>query len=414
VNNRALIFTPDGRSLLDATNDGKVTVRDAVSGKAVREVPACVQAGADRGGWDALTFSPDGRRLFASKEGCGARLLAWPAGTVLWQSTESSCAASSPDGRRLVTGNWNRKTFFRDPKTGAERSEVPGESLTSATFSPDGRRLATAHLFGTWRVHDATTGAVLKELTGCRHFWCVAFSPTGWLLAVAGDNSVRVYDTATWAEVARLDGHEATVGAVFFGPDDATLVSASAEDGTALVWSLRPTADRALPEPERLWADLAGDGAAVRRAVWAAAAHPELAVKLFRQKWPPERPADAGRLRKLVAGLDGDTFEAREASEADLAKLGRRAEPVLRKALAETTSPEVKRRAARLLARWAAPAGAEYPAGQARELRAVWALELAGTPEAKKLLEEWAGAGAGERLCEAADGALKRLRRGAR
>ena len=77
-------------------------------------------------------------------------------------------------------------------------------------------------------------------------------------------------------------------------------------------------------------------------------------------------------------------------------------------------TPEVRRRASRLLARWAAPASAEYPAGQARELRAVWALELAGTPEAKKLLEGWAGAGVGERLCEAADAALKRLRRSAR
>src|SRR5205823_12350895 len=115
--------------------------------------------------------------------------------------------------------------------------------------------------------------------------WSAAFSPSGWLLAVSGDNAVRVYDTTSWQEVARFDGHEGTVRTVFFGPDDATLVSASAEDGTALVWSLRADG-RAAPDPERLWADLAGDGPAVRQAVWTAARHPDVAAKLFRQKWP--------------------------------------------------------------------------------------------------------------------------------
>jgi len=36
---------------------------------------------------------------------------------------------------------------------------------------------------------------------------------------------VRVYDTARWEEVARFEGHDGTVGAAFFGPDDATLIS---------------------------------------------------------------------------------------------------------------------------------------------------------------------------------------------
>jgi hypothetical protein len=315
----------------------------------------------------------------------------------------------------VVCASWHKGIEARDCDTGAVRQQFPGRGLSDITCSHDRRRLVSAELNGGWSVRDGATGEVLKQVKGFQYAWSVAFSPSGWLLAVSGDNSVLVYDTATWVEVARLDGHEGTVRTVFFGPDDGTLVSASAEDGTALVWSLRPPAGGGAPDPERLWADLAGDGPAVRRAVWAAAAHPDLAVKLFRRHWPvPERPADAERLRQLVAGLDGDTFAARQAAEAGLAKLGRRAEPALRQALAETTSPEVRRRASRLLARWAAPASAEYPAGQARELRAVWALELAGTPEAKKLLEGWAGAGVGERLCEAADAALKRLRRSAR
>jgi hypothetical protein len=52
---------------------------------------------------------------------------------------------------------------------------------------------------------------------------------------------------------------------------------------------------------------------------------------------------------------------------------------------------------------------AEVPADEARERRAVWALELAGTAEAKKLLEAWTKAKVGNRLGEASAAALQRL-----
>ena len=203
------------------------------------------------------------------------------------------------------------------------------------------------------------------------------------------------------------------MGTTFFGPDDATLVSASAEDGTALVWSLRPPAGREPPDPARLWADLAGDAPAARRAVWAAARHPGVAVKLFREKWPvPERLADAEHIRKLIARLDSEAFADREAAEAELVKIGRQAEEELRKALAGEAPAEVKRRAKAIVDRWSPPSAAEHPAADARELRAVWALELAGTPEAKKLLEGWATMKVGNRLCKEA-AALKPSRRAA-
>jgi RNA polymerase sigma factor (sigma-70 family) len=341
--NRGLTFSPDGRALLDATDDGKITVRDPATGKAVHEILA-----AGGGLWDA-TFSPDGRRLLTSRNN-QTRLLSWPEGRVVWESAEACVAAFSPDGGRMVSGNWNVKTFLRDPRSGAVLAEVPGESMAAAAFSADGRRLVTGHLYGPWRVRNGTDGAVLKTVNAFQHVFGVAFSPSGWLLGVAGDRTVRVYDTASWQEVARCDGHDGTVRTVFFGPDDATLVSASAEDGTALVWSLKPPAGREPPDPARLWADLSGDGPAVRRAVWAAARHPDVAVPLFRQKWPvPEHPIDAGRVGKLIAGLDSDTFAEREAAEAELVKVGRPAEAALRKALAESPSAEVKRRARTVL-----------------------------------------------------------------
>jgi RNA polymerase sigma factor (sigma-70 family) len=409
-----LLFTPDGGRLLVAAESGPSTVWDLSAGRQVGELapPPAKDPKATDSYWGTLGFSPDGRQLLAARFGRGTWAWSWPEPALLWHEAAEKEASCFADGATLVCGDWHGDIEMRDPRTGAVKRTLPGPGLTHVTYSPDRRRMVTTHLDGAVRVRDGATGEVLKELKGLGHAWCVAFSPTGWLLAASGDNSVRVYDTASWQEVARLDGHEGTVRSVFFGPDDATLVSASAEDGTALVWSLKPPAGREPPEPARLWADLAGDGPAVRRAVWAAAQHPDLAVKLFREKWPvPERPADAERIRKLIARLDADAFADREAAEAELKKIGRPAEEELHKALAGTASPEVKRRVKAIVDAWSPPTTAEYPADEARELRAVWALELAGTPEAKKLLEGWAAGKVGNRLCEEAATALKRYRR---
>lgn len=419
-----LLFTPDGTQLLVAAQTGPNTVWDLPAGKQVGEFspPPKKDPKAEEHWWDTLAFSPDGRRLAASKHGRGTWMWAWPERTVLWHEAKEQGCYFAPDGETVLCANWHDEIQVRDARTGAVQRMLPGHGLTGAAFSPDRRRLVTAHVpegngrvrsqpEGPWCVRDAATGTVLKEVKAFHYPWSVTFSPTGWLLAVAGDNSVRVYDTATWAEVARFDGHEGTVRTVFFGPDDATLISASHEDGTALVWSLKPPAGREPPDPAKLWTDLAGEGPVVRQAVWAAAQHPEAAVKLFREKWPiPKDPLDAKRVARLLADLDSPEFAAREAATAELGKLGRRVEAELRKELAQTTSPEVRRRAEKVLALWAPSEAAEYSAEDARELRAAWALELAGTAAARTLLEEWAAAKVGNRLCEEAARAVQRLR----
>jgi WD40 repeat protein len=408
-----LLFTPDGKQLLVAAQTGPNSVWDLATGTQVGEFapPPKKDPKADEYWWGTLGFSPDGRRLVASKFGRGTWMWTWPDRRVLWhEATPQECCLFR-DGDTLACSDWHGPIEIRDARTGAVKATAPGPGMAHVAYSPDLRRMVTAHLDGSWRVRDGVTGAVLKKVQGFQKVWSVAFSPTGWLLAVAGDNSVRVYDTASWHEVARFDGHEGTVATVFFGPDEATLVSASAEDGTALVWSLKPPAGRDPPDLTKLWADLAGDGPVVRRAVWAAVQHPEVAVRLLREKWPvPQQAEDVNLIRRLIADLDSPVFRKREAATVQLRKLGRRAEAELRMAAA-TASPEVKRRIDGLLTRLAPPATAESSPEDARELRAVWALELAGTPEARALLAAWAAAKVGNRLSAEAAGALKRGQR---
>jgi hypothetical protein len=119
---------------------------------------------------------------------------------------------------------------------------------------------------------------------------------------------------------------------------------------------------------------------------------------------PAEIPSKE-RLDRLIAGLDADTFPAREAAGRELARLGDRAEAALRRAAKAGPSPEVARRIDDLLDRL----GDSPPADVLRELRAIEALEHLGTPDAVRCLEE-VGRGAPEaRQTRDAQAALARL-----
>jgi len=408
-----VIFTPDGRQLLVAAQEGPNTVWDLAAGKKVAEFtpPPKKDPKADEYWWNTLAFSPDGRLLAASKFGRGTWMWTWPNRDLLWHDAQELGCYFTPDGRNLITAGWYRDFEFRDPTTGTIRRTVSGShvGVTDFAASPDGRRIAMSDVKGPFAVRDPATGAALREIRGATRTWSVAFSPSGWLLAVAGDKSVRIYDTASWQEVTRLDGHVGHVRSVYFGTDDATVVSASGEDGTALVWDLHPLATKNVPDTTRLWTDLAGDGAAAWRAIWSAAAHADAAIRLFREKWPPPKePLDPKRVAALIADLDSARFAAREAAVAELTKLGRRAEGQIREA-AKSGSAEARQRAEGIIITWSGPSTAEVPAEDAREMRAVWALELAGTPSARALLKEWADGRVGRRLWEEAEAATRRL-----
>ncbi|MFL5241001.1 MAG: WD40 repeat domain-containing protein, partial [Gemmataceae bacterium] len=412
--NHEILFTPDGKELILAAQNGPNTIWDWTTGKQAGEFTPPPRldekSKEEEHWWGTLAFSPDGKHLLASKFGRGTWMWTWPERKVLWQEAKELECCSFPDNDSLICADWHNGLDVRNVKTGKVTRTLAKRGADQIVRALNPQLIVTAHLDGAWRLYDTSTGAVLKEVKCGQCVWDVAFSRSGWLLAVACDNAVHVYDTASWQEIARFDGHDGTVKKLFFGNDNTTLISASPEDGTALVWSLKPAASPKVPDPAKLWADLAGEGPAIRRAVWAAAQHSELAIKLFREKWPiPQKPEDPEFVAKLIADLDSATFEDREAAKAALEKMGHRVEPALKRAAEETTSAEVKRRIEMILALLATPEAATYSPEEAREFRAVWALELAGTSDAKKLLKEWSAGKVGNRLGVASTAALKRL-----
>jgi WD40 repeat protein/DNA-binding SARP family transcriptional activator len=144
----------------------------------------------------------------------------------------------SPDGRRLYAGGAGPTEVF-ELATGDRVSSFDGAGALA--LSPDGQTLAVATRETGVRLIDTTTGTATAELIG--HESAVtgaAFSLNGRLVAtVSNDQTAIVWDAATGEAVQQLRAHVGSVHAVEFG-QDLQLYTAGA-DGTTIVWDLDRT-----------------------------------------------------------------------------------------------------------------------------------------------------------------------------
>ncbi|MFF3438644.1 AAA family ATPase [Streptosporangium sp. NPDC002721] len=242
----AVAFSRDGASLLSASGSSMDDARGAVRVWDVRSQRPLGALLEHPRRFDKMDLSRDGRTVAAVSS--DSRLYVWDLATRRQIArltgdpvTDSiSDVALSPDGRTAVIAGRHTRvwdlTRRREIKPGLARES--DRQLMEVAFTPDGTRLLSTEDEGPARWWD-TAGyrQVGEPLTGAGE--TLAISPDGTTLATDGDGyAIALYDLATRKPAGTpLVGHTRPVQAVTFSPDGTTLASTDA-GGTVRLWDL--------------------------------------------------------------------------------------------------------------------------------------------------------------------------------
>ncbi len=277
-------FSPNGKLIASGGKDGALLLWDALSGQLVRKFSPHPRE--IRG----VAFTPTGDHI-ASACGFTVRLFDVRGQEVRRFSGHTAtikCLAFSADGKRLATGSEDKTVRTWDVSTGREvqRYTRHTQGITAVVFpphanqlasasrdqtvrlwdlksgleaelldaqagnvldiavAPDGKRLASAHfdtIVRIWRLEPLTDDAAAKgqdekprvvgECAGHKQMVsALAFTPDGKRLLTAGqDQSLRLWDLTTGAELASVTRHSAGINTLSVSPDGTRVVTAGAD-----------------------------------------------------------------------------------------------------------------------------------------------------------------------------------------
>jgi WD40 repeat protein len=425
-----IAYSADAKALFSTGSDHKLRFWDLSTGREIRSAHYCRH-------WNsALVLSPDGStlacveayktiRLFNALTGDEVRTLTGPSEwiyAIQFSADSQTIVAWSADQHlhswSVTTGKHTERECLASTGTvkPTERDSL-GRRPSKVAFSTDGRYIAFGG-FDFLVLKDAATGAEVRRFVDLRPktnqaIGTLEFSPDGKMLAWGdpGDPIIELGEVASGQVRRRFAGHRSGINCLAFANHGKQLISGS-EDTTALVWDLtRPSPTRhyapARADLDSLWADLAStDAVRAYDAVCLLAAAPGESVPYLRKQLHVAAGLDKARVSRLIADLDSDKFAVRSNAMRELQELGEIPESDYRKALAARPSLEVRQRLDELLNKLR-----NLPPDRLRLVRAVEALELADTPEARRFLAALAGGAPDAGLTKDAKAASERLNR---
>jgi WD40 repeat protein len=235
----------DGRRIISASEDETMEVWDVETGKKIR---AFSYSYYDEYGdeffseyYESATFSPDGKQIAAVTDEKDIVLWDAASGRVIrtFSGYFRSVVAFSPDGKQIVSADDKNIVILLDITTGKEIKNFPGHSdfVMSVRFSPDGKQIVS----GSWgdktiKIWDVNSGKELHSFSSGEYVDSVEFSPDGKLIVSGGGNgTVELWDTSQGQKIRSFTGNAAFIQSAVFSPDKKLIASAE-EDNTVKIW----------------------------------------------------------------------------------------------------------------------------------------------------------------------------------
>jgi WD40 repeat protein len=157
------------------------------------------------------------------------------------------CVALSADGRKGVSGSWDKSIRVWDLEIGRLMVRLDGHTGTlthpgvvhKALFRDNDRQIVSCGYDGSIRIWDIASGRQIRQLSG--HDGSVnalALAADGRVLISAGaDGTVRVWDLSTYRPVRQMAGHRGAARSVAIS-DDGRLAISGGHDGQLRLWDV--------------------------------------------------------------------------------------------------------------------------------------------------------------------------------
>lgn len=233
-------FSPDGKTVLAGSNDGKVATWDTETGALGKVL--------DSEDWMyGCAFSRDGSRVLSVYQSGLITYREMATGQILWKKKSSrlaSCALSA-DGKRALTATEDGMEY-RDAATGEILRTIaqPGASCyqQTADLSPDGSLIVcpSSDRSSRFLILDTRSGKILRTFKGHKNaIQFLGFSPDGSMIASgATDNTLKLWNPASGKLIRTFSGHNHDVLCAAFLADSSKILSASV-DLSMKLWDCR-------------------------------------------------------------------------------------------------------------------------------------------------------------------------------